>query len=105
MGRLRCASSGWWNEDRIDYRAYLAARLGVQKLIEKEAIDENPFNDSVAAISVGIYEDEPVLDLPHIEDRDASVDFNVVMAGSGQYVEVREQERRRLFLKSSWALS
>ena len=69
--------------------AYLAARLGVQKLIEKEAIDENPFNDSVAAISVGIYEDQPVLDLPYIEDRDASVDFNVVMTGSGQYVEVQ----------------
>ena len=69
--------------------AYLAARLGVQKLIDKEAIDENPFNDSVAAISVGIYENRPVLDLPYLEDRDASVDFNVVMTGSGQYVEVQ----------------
>ena len=66
--------------------AYLAARLRVQQLIQKQAIDENPFNDSVGEISVGIYEDQPVLDLPYIEDRDASVDFNVVMTGSGQYV-------------------
>ncbi len=69
--------------------AYLAARLGVQKLLDDEAIKENPFNDSVAAVSVGVFEDQPVLDLPYLEDRDASVDFNVVMTGSGQYVEVQ----------------
>ena len=69
--------------------AYLAARLGVQKLIESERLEENPFSDSVAAISVGVYEGEAVLDLPYIEDRDASVDFNVVMTGSGDYVEIQ----------------
>ena len=40
-------------------------------------------------MSVGIYEGEPVLDLPYIEDRDASVDFNVVMTGKGEFVDVR----------------
>ena len=69
--------------------AYLAARLGVQALIEDKKLEENPFSDSVAAISVGIFEENPVLDLPYIEDRDASVDFNVVMTGSAQYVEVQ----------------
>ena len=38
---------------------------------------------------VVLAEDQPVLDLPYLEDRDASVDFNVVMTGSGQYVEVQ----------------
>ena len=70
--------------------AYLAARLGVQKLIEEKKLSENPFKDSIAAISVGVYEGQPVLDLPYLEDRDASVDFNVVMTGSGQYVEIQE---------------
>lgn len=69
--------------------AYLAARLGVQKLIEEDKLEESPFKDSVAAISVGVYEDQPVLDLPYIEDRDASVDFNVVMTGQGEYVEIQ----------------
>ncbi|MCH6256055.1 ribonuclease PH [Puniceicoccaceae bacterium K14] len=69
--------------------AYLAARLAVQKLIDGGSLKENPFNDSIAAISVGIYEDHAVLDLPYIEDRDASVDFNVVMTGKGQYVEIQ----------------
>jgi len=43
----------------------------------------------VAAISVGIFEDEAVLDLPYVEDKAAAVDFNVVMTGQGQYVEVQ----------------
>lgn len=69
--------------------AYLAARLAVQKLIDEEKLKENPFRDSVAAISVGIFEDHAVLDLPYIEDRDASVDFNVVMTGQGDFVEIQ----------------
>lgn len=69
--------------------AYLAARLAVQKLLDEKALAQNPFKDSVGAVSVGIYEGKAVLDLPYIEDRDASVDFNVVMTGQGQYVEVQ----------------
>ncbi|MEM9160773.1 MAG: ribonuclease PH [Verrucomicrobiota bacterium] len=69
--------------------AFLAARLAVQAKIDEGVLNENPFSDSVAAISVGIYEGEPVLDLPYLEDKDASVDFNVVMTGQGQYVEVQ----------------
>jgi len=69
--------------------AYLAARMAVQKLIDEKRLKENPFGDSVAAISVGIFEDEAVLDLPYVEDKAAAVDFNVVMTGQGQYVEVQ----------------
>jgi len=69
--------------------AYVAARLAVQKLIDAKRIPENPFRDSVAAISVGIVKGAPVLDLDYIEDRDAEVDANVVMTGSGQFVEVQ----------------
>ncbi len=45
--------------------------------------------DSVAAISVGIVDGKPVLDLDYIEDVDADVDMNVVMTGGGRFVEVQ----------------
>ena len=43
----------------------------------------------MAAISGGIYEGRPVLDLPYVEDSRAEVDFNVVMTGDGRFVEVQ----------------
>jgi ribonuclease PH len=45
--------------------------------------------DSVAAVSVGLLNDVELLDLEYVEDRDAEVDMNLVMTGSGQYVEVQ----------------
>ena len=69
--------------------AYLASKLAVDKLLAEKVINENPFTDSIAAISVGIYQDHEILDLNYPEDRDASVDFNVVMTGAGHYVEVQ----------------
>ena len=69
--------------------AYLAARLAIQQLLDTGKIAENPFRDSIAAISVGICDGRPLLDLPYVEDKEASVDFNVVMTGQGRYVEVQ----------------
>jgi ribonuclease PH len=48
-----------------------------------------PLSDSVAAISVGIVNGSPVLDLDYVEDVDAEVDMNVVMTGGGRFVEVQ----------------
>ena len=48
-----------------------------------------PLRDSVAAISVGIVDRKPVLDLDYVEDRDAAVDMNVVMTGGGRFIEVQ----------------
>jgi len=69
--------------------AYLAARLAIQTLLDQKKISENPLNDSVAAVSVGLLEDRELLDLAYVEDKDAQVDFNVVMTGRGQFVEVQ----------------
>tara|TARA_E500000178_G_scaffold43804_2_gene39173 strand:- start:2364 stop:3122 length:759 start_codon:yes stop_codon:yes gene_type:complete len=69
--------------------AFVAARIAVRKLIANKELEESPFNDSVAAISVGVYQDQPILDLNYPEDRDASVDANIVMTGSGRFVEVQ----------------
>jgi ribonuclease PH len=69
--------------------AYLAARLAIQQLLDQKRIAENPLADSVAAVSVGICDGAELLDLAYVEDKDAEVDFNVVMTGRGQYVEVQ----------------
>lgn len=69
--------------------AYLAARLAIQKLLDDRRIPENPLADSVAAVSVGLFDGRELLDLAYVEDKDAAVDFNVVMTGRGQFVEVQ----------------
>ncbi|MBE2215154.1 MAG: ribonuclease PH [Opitutaceae bacterium] len=69
--------------------AYLAARMAVEKLIAEKRLAQNPFTDSVAAVSVGLWQGAQLLDLAYLEDRDAEVDFNVVMTGQGRFVEVQ----------------
>ncbi|MDD2762388.1 MAG: ribonuclease PH [Opitutaceae bacterium] len=69
--------------------AYLAARLAIQKLLDAKKIAESPLTDSVAAVSVGLIQGAGLLDLAYVEDKDAEVDFNVVMTGGGQFVEVQ----------------
>ena len=69
--------------------AWLAARLAVQRLIDDKRLAENPLADSVAAVSVGVFGGAELLDLAYVEDKDAEVDFNVVMTGRGQFVEVQ----------------
>ena len=69
--------------------AYVAARLAVQKLLDAGKLRESPLIDSVAAVSVGLFGDTALLDLAYVEDKDAQVDFNVVMTGQGRFVEVQ----------------
>jgi ribonuclease PH len=69
--------------------AYVAARLAVQKLMDQGRLKESPLTDSVAAVSVGLFGGTALLDLAYVEDKDAQVDFNVVMTGQGQFVEVQ----------------
>lgn len=69
--------------------AFVALRLAVNRLIAEELLQEDPIRESVAAISVGIVNGVPMLDLCYEEDLAASVDMNVVVTGSGRYVEVQ----------------
>ena len=59
------------------------------------------FVDSVAAISVGVVDGEPVLDLDYPEDSTAEVDLNVVMTGSGEFVEVQGTAESRAFARDA----
>ncbi len=69
--------------------AFVALRLAVNRLMAEELLQEDPIRESVAAISVGIVNGVPMLDLCYEEDLAASVDMNVVVTGSGRYVEVQ----------------
>lgn len=69
--------------------AFVALHDAVTGLINKGLIKETPLKDFIAAISVGIYSGSPVLDLDYLEDSACDTDMNVVMLGSGHFVEVQ----------------
>ena len=69
--------------------AYVALMLALEKVKAAGLIDEIPVKDSVAAISVGIVNDTPVLDLCYVEDSSAKVDMNLIMTGDGRFIELQ----------------
>ena len=69
--------------------AYVALQDAITVLLKQGLIASSPIKDTVAAISVGVYKGEPVLDLDYIEDSDCDTDMNVVMTGSGGFVEIQ----------------
>ena len=69
--------------------AFVAAHDAVSKLIADGKLKESPIIDHVAAISVGIVQGAPLLDLEYIEDVACDTDMNVVMTGAGNFVEVQ----------------
>jgi len=69
--------------------AYVAVMLAMNKLQSEGVLKECPIQSAVAAISVGILDGVPLLDLCYEEDAKAAVDMNVVMTDEGQFVEVQ----------------
>ena len=69
--------------------AYVAVADAIAYLLVKKNLAKSPIRDHVAAISVGVYRGTAVLDLDYIEDSDCDTDMNVVMTGSGGFVEVQ----------------
>jgi len=69
--------------------AFVALYDAVQSLRARGALAGSPIRDFVAAVSVGLYEGVPVLDLDYAEDSHCDTDMNVVMTGSGAFVEVQ----------------
>ena len=79
-GGTRCASiSGAW----------VALYDAVQVMLKKGLITENPIREQVAAISVGMTDAGPVLDLDYVEDSSSDTDMNVVMTASGRFIELQ----------------
>jgi len=69
--------------------AYVAARDAVNQLLQSGVLTQDPIIDSVAAISVGIYQGVPVLDLDYPEDSSCDTDMNVVMTSKGGMIELQ----------------
>jgi len=69
--------------------AFVALHDSVGFLLEKQLIAASPIRDFVAAVSVGVFQGVPVLDLDYPEDSGCDTDMNVVMTGSGGFVEVQ----------------
>ena len=69
--------------------AFVAARDAVNILLANKTLTQDPIKDNVAAISVGIYNGTPVLDLDYAEDSACDTDMNVVMTGNNGIIEVQ----------------
>ena len=69
--------------------AFVALAVACDRLQSRGLIDEIPLRDTIAAVSSGIVDGRPILDLPYEEDSAADVDMNVVMTGSGRFVEIQ----------------
>jgi len=77
--------------------AYVAAAIAVEMLVECKTIEKSALVDSVAAVSVGVVDGVPMLDLCYEEDSRADVDMNLVMTGSGKFVEIQATAERAPF--------
>lgn len=79
--------------------AFVAMALGFERMVGAGILRSVPLLDSIAAVSVGIVDDEPLLDLAYDEDSRAQVDMNVVMTGDGRFVEVQATGEGRPYTK------
>ena len=79
---------------------YEAISWGISKGIIAASSPEKVLSDSVSAISVGIIDGTPMLDLPYVEDVRAQTDMNVVQTGSGSFVEVQGTAEHALFSRT-----
>jgi ribonuclease PH len=80
---------------------YVALALALRGLLEKELLTAVPLNQSVAAISCGVVDGTPMLDLDYPEDSNAEVDMNVVMTGDDGLVEVQATGERTPLSRAS----
>ena len=80
---------------------YVALELALQRLVADGKLDALPLNGSVAAVSCGVVDGEPLLDLNYPEDSNAEVDMNVVMTGDGGLVEVQATGERTPLSRTS----
>jgi ribonuclease PH len=89
-GGTRCASI---------IGSFISLVLAMNKMKKDGVLKEIPLNDYVAAMSVGIVKGEPLLDLNYDEDSAAEVDMNIVMTGSGRFIEVQGTAEKDPFSK------
>jgi ribonuclease PH len=83
--------------------AYVALRLAVKKLLSSGKLAQDPMLPAVAAVSVGIVDRQPLLDLCYTEDAAAAVDLNLVMNAAGEFIELQGTGEEATFTESQLA--
>jgi len=79
--------------------AYVALALACRKLVKNGNVKMSPLISEVAAVSVGIVEGVPILDLAYIEDSNAEIDMNIVCTGAGKFIEIQGTAEREPFTR------
>ncbi len=79
---------------------FVALALAIQKLISTQKLAENPIIEPVAAISLGVVNGQPLLDLDYLEDSGCDVDMNIIMTASGQLVEIQGTAEGHVFSRA-----
>jgi len=79
--------------------AYVALSLACQKLMKQGTLKTSPIRSEVAAVSVGVVEGTPILDLCYAEDSNAEVDMNIVCTGAGKFIEIQGTAEREPFTR------
>jgi len=77
--------------------AYVALSLALAKLLADGLLESDPTVSAVAAVSVGVVNGVPILDLPYVEDVAAEVDMNIVMNANGEYIELQGTGEKNTF--------
>ncbi len=80
--------------------AYVAVALGVQKWLKEGRLAQDPMIHRIAAVSVGVVHDKPMLDLCYGEDSSAQVDMNLVMNEAGEFIEIQGTGEGRSFSRA-----
>ena len=82
--------------------AFIALWDACQRLVENKRIKNFPIIDNIAATSVGLVKGEALLDLCYTEDSTADVDMNIVMTGSGQFIEIQGTAEEKPFTRDDY---
>ena len=82
--------------------AWVALRMATQYLLDEGVISKDPIVDQVAAVSCGVYDNTPVLDLEYEEDSNAEADANFVLTGKGDIVEIQATGEKRGFTQDEF---
>jgi ribonuclease PH len=77
--------------------AYIALADALGRLVSAHLLPGLPLRDQVAAVSVGVVQGRPVVDLSYVEDSAADVDMNLVMTGNGEFVEIQGTAEQAAF--------
>ncbi len=83
--------------------AYVALVIGIRRLLASGKLAENPILHAVAAVSIGIINNQALLDLCYTEDVGATVDFNMVMNSAGEFIELQGTGEEATFTEAQLA--